>query len=124
MDNSKYSIDLTPSQIDNLMDSPNQSNNCINNLCNNNIFPLTGTTDEKKPDDILNRLNKSFRPPGQAIKIVSNSTSHTIVTDTKVGRKLSLDNLDESVYSKTRSLIQYIFIEYKTHAKSDKEVFV
>lgn len=119
MDYSKYIDLLTESPTDVIMESPSPPTNCIS-LCNNNLFPtsspkVTNTSEE-------NVKHKPFRHPGQAIKILADTTGHKLLTN-EVGKSLSLDIPDSKLH-RTKSLIEYIFIERKTHAKSDIEVFV
>lgn len=128
MENSKY-LDLITSPIDVIMDSPSpSSNNCIN-ICNNNLFPNADTEPKALTvtnEETINKINKSVRHPGQAIKIITDSSGRSVLTN-QVSRTLSLDTTDDVKHKnvlKTKSLIEYIFVERKTHAKSDIEIFV
>lgn len=109
------------------MESPSPPSNCIN-LCNNNLFPNEDTTPKAHivhSEEVLNKINKPFRHPGQAIKVLSDVSGHTVTN--QVSRTFSLDTADSRSHNKvqkTKSLIEYIFVERKTHALSDIEIFV
>lgn len=113
---SKY-ISLIGSPDDISMESPSPSNdnNCIN-ICNNNLFNISSTKQTEplivSTKDLRKKKtrNKQQRHPGQAVKL------------NKVSRALSLDYVFNSCNKMT--LIQYVFVERKTHAKSDFEIFV
>lgn len=66
----------------------------------------------------------SPRHPGQAIKILTDSTGRTLITSKEVCSETS--TLDGS-YSKSPSaisLVEHLYVKRKANAKSNTEIFV
>lgn len=113
------------------MTSPSPTNNCINNFCNNNLFQIGHTnnakTESTQEEHVNNKANKSPRHPGQAIKILTNTTGHTLITNKEVCNQSSSLDQNDGISSKTQSaisLVEQLFVKRIKSAKSQAEIFV